>query len=94
MIPKIIHYCWFGEKEKPSYIKKYMRTWKKLRREYKFYEWNEKNCDLQCNEYVKSAVKVKNWAFVSDYFRLLALYNSGGYTLIQILKYIKILKIC
>ena len=45
---------------------------------YEVIEWNETNCDLQCNNYIKKAVEYKNWAFVSDYFRLRALYEFGG----------------
>ena len=77
MIPKMIHYCWYGNKEKPVKLKKYMRTWRKMGG-YKIVEWNETNCDLQCNSYIKKAVENKNWAFVSDYFRLKALYEFGG----------------
>lgn len=79
MIPRIIHYCWYGNKEKPTSIKKYMATWELLQKQgYKIIEWNEENCDLHCNNYVKSAVKKGNWAFVSDYFRIKALYEWGG----------------
>lgn len=45
---------------------------------YEVIEWNETNCDLQCNSYIRKAVENKNWAFVSDYFRLRALYEFGG----------------
>ena len=45
---------------------------------YEVIEWNETNCDLRCNSYIRKAVENKNWAFVSDYFRLRALYEFGG----------------
>lgn len=78
MIPKMIHYCWYGNKEKPVKFQKYMKTWRKMGGGYEVIEWNETNCDLQCNNYIKKAVEYKNWAFVSDYFRLRALYEFGG----------------
>ena len=79
MIPKNIHYCWYGNTEKDKKIKRYLSSWTLLTNEgYNIIEWNESNCNLQCNDYVKMAVKEKNWAFVSDYFRLKALYEFGG----------------
>lgn len=76
MIPKIIHYCWFGG-EKPEELKKYISTWKKMYG-YKIVEWNEKNCDLSKNKYLKDAYNKKEWAFISDYIRLEVLYKYGG----------------
>ena len=26
-IPKIIHYCWFGKKEKPAKVKECINSW-------------------------------------------------------------------
>lgn len=77
-IPKIIHYCWFGNNKKSKLIKKCIKSWNKLCPEYKFIEWNEKNFDVNCNKYVKEAYENKKWAFVSDYVRLYAVYNYGG----------------
>lgn len=78
MIPKIIHYCWFGDNEKPELVKKCIDSWKTFLPDYEIREWN--NRDLEnCNiKYVQDAIKEKKWAFVSDYFRLYALYNYGG----------------
>lgn len=79
MIPKIIHYCWFGGREYSPLIKACMRTWKKLEQKgYIIKEWNESNCDLSENLYVKQMYAKKRYAFVSDYFRLKALYEEGG----------------
>lgn len=77
-IPKIIHYCWFGDNEKPELVKKCIESWKKFLPNYTIHEWNNndlENCNIQ---YVKDAIKEKKWAFVSDYFRLYALYTEGG----------------
>ncbi len=78
MIPKIIHYCWFGGNEKPELIKAYINTWKKYCPEYEIIEWNESNFDININAYTKQAYEAKKWAFVSDVARLYALYNCGG----------------
>ena len=78
MIPKRIIYCWFGGAEKPPLVKECMDTWKEHLKDYEFIELNENNCDININEYVKSAYENKKWAFVSDYFRLWGLYIYGG----------------
>ena len=78
MIPKIIHYCWFGNNPKDEQTLKYIEGWKKLLPDYELREWNEKDLSKVNNKYVEEAYQSKKWAFVSDYFRLYALYNEGG----------------
>lgn len=78
MIPKIIHYCWFGGNEKSDTIKKCIASWKKYLPEYEIMEWNEETFDLYSNLYVEQAYTARKWAFVSDYVRLYALYHHGG----------------
>ena len=78
MIPKKIHYCWFGGKELPDFAKKCIESWKKYCPDYEIIEWNETNFDINMNDYVKEAYKKKKWAFVSDVARLYALYTCGG----------------
>lgn len=78
MIPKIIHYCWFGKNKKNDLIIKCIESWKKHCSDYEIKEWNEDNFDVNSNQYVKEAYENKKWAFVSDYVRLYALYNDGG----------------
>ncbi len=77
-IPKIIHYCWFGGKDKPEVIKKYINSWKEKLRDYEIKEWNESNFDISSNIFVKQAYESGKYAFVSDYVRVYALYNYGG----------------
>ncbi len=77
-IPKIIHFCWFGNNEKNKLIEACMESWRKFAPDFTIMEWNENNCDIQENNYVKKAYEEKKWAFVSDYFRLKALYEYGG----------------
>ena len=78
MIPKIIHYCWFGGNEKNPEILECIASWKKYLPDYEIKEWSEKDLEKVDNAYVKEAYQAKKWAFVSDYFRLYALYHEGG----------------
>ena len=76
MIPKIIHYCWFGNKPMNYMACKCVKSYKILRGG--VIEWNESNSDLSSPNFVVKAYKYKAWAFVSDYVRLKALYDYGG----------------
>lgn len=78
MIPKIIHYCWFGGNPLPDDAKRCIESWKKYCPDYKIIEWNETNYDVNSNEYMKDAYKEKKWAFVSDYARVDVVYTYGG----------------
>lgn len=78
MIPKVIHYCWFGKGKKSELCKKCIYTWKKKLIGYEIKEWNESNFNINCNAYVAEAYEKKRYAFVSDYVRLYVLYNYGG----------------
>lgn len=78
MIPKIIHYTWFGRGEKSDLIKKCIASWKKFCPEYQIIEWNEDNFDVNAHVYSKFAYEHKYWAFVSDYARLKIIYENGG----------------
>lgn len=77
-IPKILHYCWFGESEFPKREAKCYKSWEKHLSKFEFRCWNEKNFDIHCNKYVEQAYYAKKYMYVSDYARLLALYNEGG----------------
>ncbi len=78
MIPKKIHYCWFGRGEKPKLAQKCIASWKKLCPDYEIIEWNEDNFDVNTNEYTKMCYEQKKYAFLSDYVRLLVVYEHGG----------------
>ena len=78
MIPKKIHYCWFGGNSLPKLAKKCIDSWKKFFPDYEIVEWNESNFDVNCCQYVKEAYEAKKWAFVSDYARFKILYENGG----------------
>lgn len=78
MIPKVIHYCWFGGKPLPSDVKKCIASWKKYCPQYKIIRWDESNFDINCHPFVQAAYAAKAWAFVSDYARLKVIYENGG----------------
>ncbi|MBR4323223.1 glycosyltransferase [Treponema sp.] len=78
MIPKIIHYCWFGGNPLPEIAKKSIDSWKKFLPDYEIREWNESNYDVKKNTYIKQAYEAKKYAFVSDYARFDILYQYGG----------------
>ena len=78
MIPKKIHYCWFGGNPLPELAQKCILSWKKYCPDYEIIEWNESNFDINCCDYVREAYEAKKWAFVSDVARLYALVNYGG----------------
>ncbi len=78
MIPKTIHYCWFGGNPLPKAAQKCIDSWKKYCPDYEIIEWNESNFDINSNQYVKEAYENRKFAFVTDYVRLYAMYNYGG----------------
>lgn len=78
MIPKVIHYCWFGNQPLPETYKNYIRGWEKLCPDYIIKRWDESNFDLNSCSFVKEAYEAKKWAFVSDYARLKIIYDEGG----------------
>ena len=78
MIPKVIHYCWFGRGELPPLAKKCLASWKKYCPDYEIKEWNEDNFDLDSYPYVREAYDKRKFAFVTDVVRLYALYHEGG----------------
>lgn len=78
MIPKVIHYCWFGRGDLPSEALRCIDSWKRVLPEYEIVRWDEDSFDITCNRYVREAYEAKKYAFVSDYVRLYALYHHGG----------------
>lgn len=78
MIPKIIHYCWFGRNSLPVSAKKCIASWRKYFPGYEIKEWNEDNFDVNIIPYTKEAYQAKKFAFVSDYARFWILYKYGG----------------
>ena len=78
MIPKKIHYCWFGGGEKPKSVKKCIASWKKFCPDYEIIEWNESNYDVNSVGYTKMCAVEGKYAFLSDYARLVIIEANGG----------------
>ena len=78
MIPKIIHYCWFGDNPLSELNVKCIESWRKYLPDYEIKEWNENNFDVNIIPYTKEAYQKKQYAFVSDYARFWIIYHYGG----------------
>lgn len=78
MIPKKIHYCWFGHNPLPPEAVRCIESWKKFLPDYEIIEWNEDNFDINEIRYTSDAYTAKKYAFVSDYVRFKVLYEQGG----------------
>jgi len=92
MIPKIIHYCWFGKGVMSELVERCIASWKKHMPEWEYRLWTEaslsqtlsplkgrEDCWLEyMPQYVQEAYEAKKYAFVSDYVRLWALEREGG----------------
>lgn len=78
MIPKKIHYCWFGGNLKPEIIEKCISSWRKFCPDWDIVEWNESNYDVTVHPYTREAYEEKKWAFVSDVARLEIVLREGG----------------
>ncbi len=78
VIPKVIHYCWFGKGQKTELMLRCMETWKKYCPGWKIIEWNEDNFDVEFCEYSKKAFKQKRYGFLSDAARLKIIFENGG----------------
>lgn len=78
LIPKIIHYCWFGRGEKPELARRCIASWRKFCPEFEIREWNEDNCDYLALPFMAEAYAAKKYAFVTDVMRLLVLEQYGG----------------
>ena len=78
MIPKVIHYCWFGGAPLPEKERKCLENWKKFCPDYEIIRWDESNYDVSVCPYMQQAYDCKKWGFVPDYARLDIIYRHGG----------------
>ncbi len=78
MIPKVIHYCWFGRNPLPPLAQRCIESWRKYCPDYEIKEWNEDNFPMDFNDYVREAYEAKKWAFITDVVRLYAMVTEGG----------------
>lgn len=81
MIPKVIHYCWFGGKPLPPLQQKCLKSWRKMCPEFEIRLWNEDNFDIDACAYAREAYAAGKYAFVSDYARFRILQEYGGFFL-------------
>lgn len=79
MIPKQIYYCWFGSNPLPNKSRQYISKWQRLNPNFKIYQINEQNFDVNYCQFTKIAYQAGNMAFVSDVARILAIYQNGGF---------------
>lgn len=89
MIPKVIHYIWFGGKPLTPLAERCIASWREFCPDYEIKRWDESNFDVNMNQYCREAYDAKKWAFASDYARLWVLVNEGGIymdTDVQVLK--------
>ncbi len=78
MIPKKIHYCWFGRKAKPKLAEKCIASWKKYCPDYEIIEWNEDNFEIDKYPYTRYCLNNQKYAFLSDFVRLIVVAEYGG----------------
>ena len=78
MIPKTIHYCWFGHGKKPDVFETCIQSWRKFAPDYEIVEWNEENFDISRFPFAQEAYESRKYAFVSDVARLSVIYEHGG----------------
>lgn len=78
MIPKTIHYCWFGTKPLPESARKCIDSWRRYCPDYEIRRWGEDDFDFDLNEYCRQAYEEKAWGFVPDFIRLWIVYTCGG----------------
>lgn len=97
MIPKVIHYCWFGGNPLPADVRGCIKSWEEKCPEYKIIRWDESNFDVNAHPFTKAAYQAKAWAFVSDYARIKIVNENGGFYLdtdVELLKNLDFLCEC
>lgn len=97
MIPKKIHYCWFGSNPLPKKDKKCIESWRRYCQDYEILRWDESNYDISKNQYMKEAYDAGKWGFVPDYARLEIIYEHGGIYLdtdVELVKSLDELLVC
>jgi len=78
VIPKVIHWFWFGGKPKPRLVQKCIASWRRFCPEWEIREWNEDNVDLSVSQFAADAYRAKKWGFVPDPLRVIKVWEEGG----------------
>jgi len=81
MIPKIIHYVWVGDAQKPPEVLACIESWRRHCPGWEIREWGNDFVQTTENRYVREAFAHRKWAFVSDWVRLAVLAQQGGFYL-------------
>ena len=79
MIPKIIHFCWYGKGEYNETIKKCIASWEEKLPDYTIKRWDETNTPFDKLPFLRLLYKQKKWSFITDYVRLYSIYKEGWY---------------
>jgi len=78
MIPKKIHYCWFGGKPMPLLARRCLASWALRLPDYELVRWDESNVDVYAHVFTAAAHNAGRHAFVADYVRMQVLAREGG----------------
>lgn len=76
MIPKVIHYCWFGG-ELTDNAKRCIDSWRKVMPDYEIICHSEGDVDMTL-DYNREKMEKGEYAFLSDSVRMRVLYEEGG----------------
>lgn len=77
LIPKTIHYCWFGENELPPLAQRCIESWKYFCPDYEIIQWNMNNYDVNKKRFTCECVG-HHWSALASYARLDILNQYGG----------------
>lgn len=77
MIPKLLHYCWFGGSPESQRSRDCKESWTRILPEYEIRRWDERNSPMHI-AYMRNAAAHQKWANMSNYVRLHALVAEGG----------------
>jgi hypothetical protein len=79
LIPKTIHYCWFGGNPIPDHWQKCIDSWSKFCPDYEIVRWDESNYDVKKHPFLKRSYDAGLYAFSADFARTDIIYQNGGF---------------
>src|SRR5262245_52745041 len=77
MIPRTIHYCWFGSESQSQLIRKCLASWRTFMPDCAIKLWDETNSPLG-GDYARAAYAQEEWSRLTNFVRFHALYTEGG----------------
>jgi len=78
LIPKKIHYCWFGNSVMSENELRCIDSWKKYCPDYEIIRWDEHNYDCKRTRYLREVYEYGHYSAVSSYARFEILNEIGG----------------